>query len=113
MWRGGRRGGAPACPPLEGDGPHGSPGPRAPRYRISLRRRLRGVDVWTDAMAAGIELEVQAAGPDASFTLTPVWMDTAGVTESWTGADESIARKLWTSPQALDAVWNNAGLETP
>ncbi|MCM6775224.1 hypothetical protein NDR87_16915 [Nocardia sp. CDC159] len=48
-------------------------------------RRLRGVDVWIDAMAAGIELEVQAAGPEASFTLTPVWMDTAGVTESWTG----------------------------
>ncbi|MFI5775503.1 tetratricopeptide repeat protein [Nocardia sp. NPDC051570] len=48
-------------------------------------RRLHGVDVWTDAMAPGIELEVQAAGPDASVTLTPVWMDTAGATESWTG----------------------------
>ncbi|MBF6328221.1 tetratricopeptide repeat protein [Nocardia transvalensis] len=48
-------------------------------------RRLRGVDVWTDAMADGIELEVCAAGPDASFTLTPVWMDMRGTTESWTG----------------------------
>ncbi|WP_280276501.1 tetratricopeptide repeat protein [Nocardia wallacei] len=48
-------------------------------------RRLRGVDVWTDAMAGGVRLEVCAAAPDASFTLTPVWMDAAGATESWTG----------------------------
>ncbi|MBB5916914.1 hypothetical protein BJY24_005826 [Nocardia transvalensis] len=53
---------------------------------VALRgRRLRGVDVWTDAMSGGVDLEVCAAGPDASFTLTPVWMDAAGVTESWTG----------------------------
>ncbi|RDI60418.1 tetratricopeptide repeat protein [Nocardia pseudobrasiliensis] len=48
-------------------------------------RRLRGVDVWADAMSSGIELRVQAAGPDASLTLTPVWMDTTGATASWTG----------------------------
>ncbi|RDI51119.1 tetratricopeptide repeat protein [Nocardia mexicana] len=53
---------------------------------VALRgRRLRGVDVWTDAMTGGVALEVCAAGPDASFTLTPVWMDAAGVVESWTG----------------------------
>ncbi|WP_024805067.1 tetratricopeptide repeat protein [Nocardia sp. BMG51109] len=48
-------------------------------------RRLRGVDVWTDAMAGGARVTVCAAGPDASFTLTPVWMDAAGTTASWTG----------------------------
>lgn len=48
-------------------------------------RRLRGVDVWSDAMASGIDLALHPAGPDAAFTLTPVWMDAGGVTESWTG----------------------------
>jgi hypothetical protein len=48
-------------------------------------RRLAGVDVWTDAMAAGIELSLRGTGPEASFTFTPVWMTADGVIESWTG----------------------------
>ncbi|MBF6170697.1 tetratricopeptide repeat protein [Nocardia blacklockiae] len=48
-------------------------------------RRLHGVDVWPDAMANGACLEVCAAGPDAWITVTPVWMDAAGATRSWTG----------------------------
>ncbi|ATL67847.1 tetratricopeptide repeat protein [Nocardia terpenica] len=48
-------------------------------------RRLRGVDVWIDAMADGITLQVSAAASEAAFTVTPVWMNIAGITESWTG----------------------------
>jgi|GEM_PF-5042934 len=48
-------------------------------------RRLRGVDVWTDAMTGGVDIELCGAGPDAGFTLTPVWMPADGATVSWTG----------------------------
>lgn len=48
-------------------------------------RRLRGVDVWTDAMSGGVDIELRGAGPDAGFTLTPVWMPADGLTVSWAG----------------------------
>ncbi|MGV9838076.1 hypothetical protein ACWDUL_28285 [Nocardia niigatensis] len=48
-------------------------------------RWLRGVDVWSDAMAGGIELEVCPAEDDAAITLTPVWVDDSGDTLSWAG----------------------------
>ncbi|WP_067669263.1 tetratricopeptide repeat protein [Nocardia miyunensis] len=48
-------------------------------------RRLRGVDVWTEAMSGGVEVELCGAGPDARFTLTPVWMGADGTAVSWTG----------------------------
>jgi uncharacterized protein len=48
-------------------------------------RRLLGVDVWSDAISAGISLDVSAAGPTAAVTLTPVWMEVGGEVVSWTG----------------------------
>ncbi|MFE3027384.1 SEL1-like repeat protein [Nocardia tengchongensis] len=48
-------------------------------------RRLRGVDVWSDAMDGGIDLEVCPTETDAAITLTPVWVDDAGATVSWAG----------------------------
>ncbi|MGF6888167.1 hypothetical protein ABIA39_006686 [Nocardia sp. GAS34] len=48
-------------------------------------RRLRGVDVWTDAMTGGVDIELRGAGPEAAFTLTPVWMPADGLTVSWIG----------------------------
>ncbi|NNH69115.1 tetratricopeptide repeat protein [Nocardia uniformis] len=48
-------------------------------------RRLRGVDVWTDAMSGGVALRIRPDGPGSSFSLTPVWVDPTGATVSWTG----------------------------
>lgn len=48
-------------------------------------RQLRGVDVWTDAMAEGIELRICPASAAASASLTPVWVDEFGEIISWTG----------------------------
>ncbi|MFG3521483.1 tetratricopeptide repeat protein [Nocardia nova] len=47
--------------------------------------RLAGVDVWSDALAEGIDLRLSGTGPAAAYTLTPVWMTAAGAVESWTG----------------------------
>ncbi|WP_458685653.1 tetratricopeptide repeat protein [Nocardia tengchongensis] len=48
-------------------------------------RRIRGVDVWSDAMDGGIDLEVCPTDTDAAITLTPVWVDDSGATVSWIG----------------------------
>ncbi|MEC3956389.1 hypothetical protein VMT65_25355 [Nocardia sp. CDC153] len=48
-------------------------------------RRLRGVDVWSDAMTGGIDLEICPTGADAAITLTPVWVDESDATVSWSG----------------------------
>lgn len=48
-------------------------------------RKLRGVDVWSDAMTGGVTLRVCPTGPGGSFSLTPVWVDESGATVSWTG----------------------------
>lgn len=48
-------------------------------------RQIRGVDVWSDAMDGGIDLEVCPTDTDAAITLTPVWVDDSGATVSWIG----------------------------
>jgi len=48
-------------------------------------RRLAGVDVWSDALAAGVSFEVIPTDPGALFSLTPVWVDGYGAQKSWTG----------------------------
>ncbi|MGW4354459.1 tetratricopeptide repeat protein [Nocardia sp. NPDC004582] len=48
-------------------------------------RQIRGVDVWSDAMDGGIDLEVCPTDTDAAITLTPVWVDDSGATVSWAG----------------------------
>ncbi len=54
-------------------------------YVLLRGRKLSGVDVWSDAIAAGAELRLGRTGPGAAYTLTPVWMTAEGVVESWTG----------------------------
>ncbi|MQY22172.1 SEL1-like repeat protein [Nocardia macrotermitis] len=54
-------------------------------YVALAGRRLRGVDVWTEAMAEGVEIELCGAGPDSRFTLTPVWLTGCGGPVSWQG----------------------------
>ncbi len=54
-------------------------------YVLLRGRKLSGVDVWTDAIAEGAELQLGRTGPAAAYTLTPVWMTADGVVESWTG----------------------------
>ncbi|WP_280236894.1 tetratricopeptide repeat protein [Nocardia cyriacigeorgica] len=49
------------------------------------RRRLPGVDVWSDALARGITVELSAAGRGALYSLTPVWLDADGCARSWSG----------------------------
>jgi hypothetical protein len=48
-------------------------------------RRLHGVDVWAEALSGGVDVEMCGAGPDAGFTLTPVWMGADGAAAAWTG----------------------------
>ncbi|WP_330255436.1 hypothetical protein OG874_13290 [Nocardia sp. NBC_00565] len=48
-------------------------------------RLLAGVDVWSDALAAGVTFEVIPTDPGALFSLTPVWVDGYGAQKSWTG----------------------------
>ncbi|MEU0544909.1 hypothetical protein [Nocardia sp. NPDC005978] len=48
-------------------------------------RQLRGVDVWSDAMADGVSLRICPADATAAITLTPVWVDDRGEIISWTG----------------------------
>ncbi|MEV2224562.1 hypothetical protein AB0E01_32460 [Nocardia vinacea] len=48
-------------------------------------RRLAGVDVWSDALAAGVTFEVVPTDSGALFSLTPVWVDGFGAQKSWSG----------------------------
>ncbi|MFI6362532.1 hypothetical protein ACIBG0_07245 [Nocardia sp. NPDC050630] len=48
-------------------------------------RRLAGVDVWSDALTAGVTFEVVPTAPGTLFSLTPVWVDGFGAQKSWSG----------------------------
>lgn len=48
-------------------------------------RRLSGVDIWRDALERGITFDLAAESPHALFALTPVWSNTAGEPQSWSG----------------------------
>ncbi|MET9486900.1 hypothetical protein [Nocardia sp. NPDC006630] len=48
-------------------------------------RQLGGVDVWSDAMAEGIDLRVCPTGAGAALSLTPVWVDANEAIVSWSG----------------------------
>ncbi|WP_067708974.1 tetratricopeptide repeat protein [Nocardia yamanashiensis] len=53
-------------------------------YVLLSGRQLMGVDVWSDAMTGGIDLQVCPTA-DAVITLTPVWVDDTGAVLSWSG----------------------------
>ncbi|MGI5217911.1 hypothetical protein [Nocardia sp. CA-290969] len=48
-------------------------------------RHLTGVDIWRDALERGITFELAADAPGALFALTPVWSNSAGEPQSWSG----------------------------
>ncbi|WP_280400339.1 hypothetical protein [Nocardia carnea] len=48
-------------------------------------RQLTGVDIWRDALERGITFDLVAHAPGALFALTPVWSNSAGEPQSWSG----------------------------
>ncbi|KAF0844875.1 hypothetical protein [Nocardia caishijiensis] len=73
-------------------------------------RSLAGVDIWSDALAAGIDITVTAEAPDALFTLTPVWVAGAGPQQSWTGNYGMVVDLL---PDGASTLWCSTGPGTP
>jgi hypothetical protein len=74
-------------------------------------RRLRGVDVWTDAMRGGVDVDLRGAGPDAGFTLTPVWMTVGGQTVSWAAGNYGVV--IEHSPSGRTLLRCSTGIGTP
>ncbi|MFC9962850.1 type IV pilus biogenesis/stability protein PilW [Nocardia ignorata] len=73
-------------------------------------RTLGGVDIWSDALAAGIDITVTAEAPEALFTLTPVWVAGAGPQQSWTGNYGMVVDLL---PNGASTLWCSTGPGTP
>lgn len=48
-------------------------------------RNSTGVDIWRDALEHGITFDLAANAPGALFALTPVWSNSAGEPQSWSG----------------------------
>ncbi|WP_169814804.1 tetratricopeptide repeat protein [Nocardia crassostreae] len=48
-------------------------------------RQLMGVDVWSDAMTGGIDLQVCPTESEAAISLSPVWVDDTDAVVSWSG----------------------------
>ncbi|MGW5313536.1 tetratricopeptide repeat protein [Nocardia thailandica] len=73
-------------------------------------KRLAGVDIWYDALASGIEIELTADAPEAMFTVTPVWVGESGAQESWTGNYGVVVDLLPGQPSTL---WCSTGVGDP
>lgn len=73
-------------------------------------KRLAGVDIWYDALASGIEIELIADSPEAMFTVTPVWVGKSGAQESWTGNYGVVVDLLPGRPSTL---WCSTGVGDP
>ncbi|MFE1591518.1 tetratricopeptide repeat protein [Nocardia sp. NPDC058705] len=73
-------------------------------------RSLAGVDIWYEALAAGIDISVTADAPDALFTLTPVWVAGSGAHQSWTGNYGMVVDLL---PDGASTLWCSTGPGTP
>ncbi|WP_054813693.1 tetratricopeptide repeat protein [Nocardia arizonensis] len=73
-------------------------------------RRLGGVDVWSDALYSGVTFELTPTGPEALFTLTPVWVDALGVQKSWTGNYGILVEDV---PDGRIALWCSIGEGPP
>ncbi|MFE6923378.1 hypothetical protein ACFVAV_20310 [Nocardia sp. NPDC057663] len=73
-------------------------------------KSLRGVDIWYDALADGVDIPVTADGPEALFTLTPVWVAGSGTQQSWTGNYGMIVDLL---PDRTATLWCSTGPGTP
>ncbi len=73
-------------------------------------KSLRGVDIWYEALVAGIDISVTADAPDALFTLTPVWVAGSGDHQSWTGNYGMVVDLL---PGGASTLWCSTGPGTP
>ncbi|MGW6426345.1 hypothetical protein ACWF82_27040 [Nocardia sp. NPDC055053] len=73
-------------------------------------KSLQGVDIWYDALAAGVDIPVTADGPEALFTLTPVWVAESGTQQSWTGNYGMVVDLL---PGRAATLWCSTGPGTP
>ncbi|MCP2294395.1 Tetratricopeptide repeat-containing protein [Nocardia amikacinitolerans] len=73
-------------------------------------RRLAGIDVWSDALARGTTVTLTPTGPDALFTLTPVWVDQSGVQRSWMG---NYGILIEDTPDGRIALWCSVGEGPP
>ncbi|MFD4440119.1 type IV pilus biogenesis/stability protein PilW [Nocardia sp. NPDC058519] len=73
-------------------------------------KSLAGVDIWSDALAEGIDISVTADAPDALFTLTPVWVAESGTHQSWTGNYGMVVDLL---PDGASTLWCSTGPGTP
>ncbi|MEV0032014.1 tetratricopeptide repeat protein [Nocardia sp. NPDC050793] len=73
-------------------------------------RKLEGIDVWSDALARGTTVTLTPTGPDALFTLTPVWVDRSGVQRSWMGNYGILVED---TPDGRIALWCSVGEGPP
>ncbi|WP_280343383.1 tetratricopeptide repeat protein [Nocardia neocaledoniensis] len=73
-------------------------------------RALVGVDIWSDALTAGVDISVTANAPQALFTLTPVWVAESGTQQSWTGNYGMVVDLL---PGGSSTLWCSTGPGTP
>lgn len=73
-------------------------------------KSLAGVDIWSDALAEGVDISVTADAPDALFTLTPVWVAGSGTQQSWTGNYGIVVDLL---PEGASTLWCSTGPGTP
>src|SRR5690606_25570599 len=72
--------------------------------------KLTGVDIWSDALARGVTVEIVPTGADAAFSLTPVWVDQTGAHQSWTGNYGLLVEDL---PNDIVALWCSLGEGPP
>ncbi|WP_435592287.1 tetratricopeptide repeat protein [Nocardia sp. bgisy118] len=73
-------------------------------------RKLEGIDLWSDALARGTTVTLVPTGPDALFTLTPVWVDRSGVQRSWMGNYGILVED---TPDGRIALWCSVGEGPP
>ncbi|WP_067860849.1 hypothetical protein [Nocardia shimofusensis] len=72
--------------------------------------KLTGVDIWSDALARGVTVELVPTGADAVFSLTPVWVDQTGAHRSWTGNYGMLVEDI---PNDIVALWCSLGEGPP
>ncbi|MEU1980737.1 hypothetical protein [Nocardia sp. NPDC019395] len=73
-------------------------------------RHVAGVDIWRDALERGITFDLAANAPGALFALTPVWTNSAGEPQSWSGNYGIVVERTETGRTVL---WCSMGEGPP
>ncbi|MET7771945.1 hypothetical protein [Nocardia sp. NPDC005366] len=73
-------------------------------------RQADSVDVWSAVLHGGATFELTPTGPDALFTLTPVWVDALGIKKSWSGNYGILVEDV---PDGRIALWCSIGEGPP